>query len=98
MGGAVLAVYKKLDKDITQWTAEKVAQDLYNSLGFRKTLWNTPLGKEIREIPEAKGFFNFIMRNVVTGLSGWSKEDGKLTTIEIKKTLVLLEEHKAKQK
>lgn len=98
LGGAVLAAHKKFNIDITEWTAERVENHLSNSIGLRKNLWNTPLGKEINAISETKGFFNFMMRNVVTGLSGWSKEDEKLTTIEIKKALILLEEHRAKQK
>lgn len=98
LGGAVLAVYKKLDKDITQWTAQQVAQDLYNSLGLRRALWNTPLAKEIRAIPETKGFFAPMLVEVVTGFSTWSEGAEKITAIEIKKALAVLEEHKAEQK
>ena len=98
LGGVVLAAYKKFNIDITEWTAEKVENNVLNSIILHRRLYNTPLAKEIRAIPETKGAFSFMMKHVVTGLSTWSKGEEKLTSIEIKKALVLLEEHKAKQK
>lgn len=98
LGGAVLAAYKKLNINITKRTAEEVTKNLLNSIELRRSLRNSPLGKELREIPEIKEFFNPMLIQVVKGFSTWSKGEEKLTTIEIKKALLLLEEYKAKQK
>lgn len=96
LGGAVLSAYKKLNRDITEWTPKRVEGHLVRSMALRGSLWNTPLGKEINAIPETQDFFEFMMKHVITGLSTWSTGEANITNFEIKKALVLLEEHKAK--
>jgi len=85
LGGAVLAAFKKLNKDIESLTPEQIQNIIINNITFVKQVKQSEIFKEVAKHQENYFKQRHLFLDVLDGLTTWTQSSKKVSTIEIEK-------------